>query len=81
MSEQNQSHAGRLKSWIAVSVIFVGFLIGGYALTAGPNWGLFWIGGIGLCVVGGIMALVFDVYSDVILDKPRSVPTQPVKSR
>jgi len=81
MSEQKQSHAGRLTSWIAVGVILAGFVIGGYALTAGPNWTLFWIGGVGLCALGGILALVFDVYSDVIVDKPRNVPAQPIRMR
>jgi len=81
MSEHKQSHAGRFTSWVAVSVIFAGFLVGGYALTAGPNWTLFWVGGLGLCAIGGILALVFNVYGDVVLDKPRVTPTQPIKSR
>jgi hypothetical protein len=81
MSEHKESHLGRPKSWIAVAVIFAGFLIGGYALTTGPNWPLFWAGGLGLCVLGGIIGLIVDIYSDVILDRPRVTPAQPVKSR
>lgn len=81
MSEQKESHLGRLKSWIAVGVIFAGFVVGAWALVTGPNWSLFWVGGLGLCVIGGILALVFDVYSDVVLDKPRVTSAQPVKSR
>ncbi|MEV5410552.1 HGxxPAAW family protein [Thermopolyspora sp. NPDC052614] len=81
MSEHKESHLGRPKSWIAVIVIFAGFLIGGYALTDGPNWGLFWAGGLGPIVVGGIIGLIVDIYSDVILDKPRTIPAQPIKSR
>ncbi|GII75371.1 hypothetical protein Sru01_03530 [Sphaerisporangium rufum] len=70
-----QSHAGRASSWLAVTVILLGFTIGGVALTIGPNWFLFWVGA-GVVVVGGVLALVFDVFSDVIEDAPREADTQ-----
>jgi hypothetical protein len=64
------SHAGRPSSWIAVSVIFIGFLVGGVAIPLGPNWLLFWVGA-GIVVLGGILALVVDIMSDVVVEEPR----------
>ncbi|MDH2427862.1 HGxxPAAW family protein [Sphaerisporangium sp. TRM90804] len=70
-----QSHAGRASSWLAVTVILLGFTIGGVALTIGPNWFLFWVGA-GVIAVGGVLALVFDIFSDVIEDAPRTMAAQ-----
>ena len=64
------SHAGRPSSWIAVSVIFIGFLVGGVAIPLGPIWPMFWAGA-GIVVLGGILALVVDIMSDVVMDVPR----------
>jgi hypothetical protein len=64
------SHAGRPSSWIAVSVIFIGFVVGGVAIPLGPNWPLFWAGA-GIVGLGGILALVVDIMSDVVVDDPR----------
>lgn len=65
------THAGRAKSWLAVTVMLLGFIIGGVGLTLGPNWFLFWTGGV-VIVLGGILAMVFDIFSDVIVDARRS---------
>jgi hypothetical protein len=67
------SHAGRPTSWLAITVILLGFVIGGVGLCLGPNWGLLWTGA-GAIVLGGVLALVFDVFSDVIVDSRRTVP-------
>ncbi|MBX6382141.1 MAG: hypothetical protein IRZ07_04070 [Microbispora sp.] len=69
------SHAGSAKSWLAVIIILIGFAFGGVALTLGPNWLLVWIG-VGICAVGGLIALAVDIFSDVIVDAPRQVPVQ-----
>ncbi|WP_327043971.1 hypothetical protein OG320_19560 [Microbispora sp. NBC_01189] len=69
------SHAGSAKSWLAVSIILIGFTIGGVALTLGPNWLFVWIGA-GICAVGGLLALAFDIFSDVIVDAPRDIQVQ-----
>ncbi|GIH22094.1 hypothetical protein Aph01nite_04040 [Acrocarpospora phusangensis] len=70
------SHGGSAKSWLAVSVILIGFTVGGVALTGlggnAPMWVLFWVGA-GICAVGGLLALVFDIFSDVIVDAPRAL--------
>ncbi len=74
-SHSGQSHAGRASSWLAVTVILLGFTIGGVALVMGPNWLLFWIGGA-VIVIGGVLALIFDIFSDVIEDAPREIAVQ-----
>ncbi|MEU7988865.1 HGxxPAAW family protein [Streptosporangium canum] len=65
------SHGGSPKSWLAVIVILIGFTVGGVALCLGPNWMLFWVGA-GIIAVGGVIALVVDIFSDVIIDAPRA---------
>ncbi|MER5420479.1 HGxxPAAW family protein [Streptosporangium roseum] len=64
------SHGGSPKSWLAVIVILIGFTVGGVALCIGPSWMLFWVGA-GIVAVGGVIALVVDIFSDVIIDAPR----------
>ncbi|GLZ12862.1 hypothetical protein Acsp04_30970 [Actinomadura sp. NBRC 104425] len=61
------SHAGRPKSWAAVAVIFIGFIVGGVALAMGPNWPVFLVGA-GIVVLGGIIAFAVDIMSDVVVD-------------
>ncbi|MER6943263.1 HGxxPAAW family protein [Nonomuraea sp. NPDC000554] len=68
-AENLGSHGGRASSWLAVTVMLAGFVIGGYALTV-TNWTLIWIG-VGVFVVGAILALVFDIFTDVVIDSPR----------
>ncbi|GAA1263611.1 hypothetical protein GCM10009677_14080 [Sphaerisporangium rubeum] len=74
-AHSGQSHAGRPTSWLAVTVILLGFTIGGVALTIGPNWFLFWVG-VGVTAIGGVLALIFDIFSDVIEDAPRDIAVQ-----
>lgn len=64
------SHAGRPKSWVAVSIIFIGFVIGGVAMVMGPSWILFWAGAA-VIVIGCAVAWAVDVMTDVIVDDPR----------
>jgi hypothetical protein len=64
----SSGHAGRPSSWVAVTVIFVGFLVGGIGLPFG-NWILFWAGAA-IVVVGGVIALLVDVMSDVVIAQP-----------
>lgn len=65
------SHAGRPKSWVAVAIIFIGFVVGGAALVMGPNWVLFGAGAA-IIAVGGVIALAVDIMSDVVADDPQS---------
>jgi hypothetical protein len=67
------SHAGRAKSWLAITVIILGFIVGGVGLCLGPNWYMFFAGVV-IAVLGGVLALLFDVFSDVIVDSRRTMP-------
>ncbi|MFC4061577.1 HGxxPAAW family protein [Planomonospora corallina] len=71
------SHGGSLKSWLAVIVILAGFTLGGVALCLGPNWPLVWAGA-GLIAAGGVLALLVDIFSDVIVDAPRVLSAEKV---
>lgn len=61
------SHAGRPKSWVAVAIIFVGFVVGGFGITMGPDWVVFGVGAA-ITVIGGIIALAVDIMTDVVVD-------------
>ena len=39
-----EPYHGRPVSWVAVSIIMAGFLVGGLGLVFGPTWWLFWVG-------------------------------------
>ena len=54
---------GRPVSWVAVSLIMLGFLVGGLALVFGTIWWLFWTG-LGLVVVGGLLAASTNIFED-----------------
>jgi hypothetical protein len=56
-------HHGRPISWVAVSIIVIGFLVGGVALIFGPAWLLFWVG-CGIAGFGGILALAAGIFDD-----------------
>ena len=57
------THHGRPVSWVAVSIIVVGFVVGGIAFPIGPTWWLFWTGA-GIVVIGGIFALSTHILDD-----------------
>jgi nitrate/nitrite transporter NarK len=59
----HEEYHGRPASWVAVSIIIVGFIVGGIALPIGPTWWLFWLG-TGLVVVGGIFAASIHILDD-----------------
>ena len=59
----HEAHHGRPASWVAVSIIIVGFVIGGIALCVGPSWVLFWVG-TAIVVIGGIYALSVHILDD-----------------
>lgn len=69
-AERGQAHDGvfevfhgRPVSWVAVSLIMVGFLAGGLGLVFGPTWWLFWVGG-GLAVLGGLLGMATHIMDD-----------------
>lgn len=72
-SPYSNSHAGRPKSWLAVIIMVIGFCVSGVAMCFGPAWTAFWIGAA-IIVVGGVLALVADIWNDVVVDPPRITP-------
>lgn len=48
-------------AWVAITIMLVGFAIGTWAVCI-QNWLLFWIGGVGVlilgCIVGKVMAMM-----------------------
>ena len=56
-------HHGRPVSWVAVSTMMAGFLVGGFGLILGPIWWLFWVGGA-MVAVGGLLALATNIFED-----------------
>ncbi|MEV8636308.1 HGxxPAAW family protein [Streptosporangium sp. NPDC051023] len=69
--EDSGNHGGSASSWLAVTVLVLGFAIGGIGLCAGPDWFVFWVGAA-ICGMGGILLLTFRVFRDVVLDSPRA---------
>ena len=62
LSHVHEAHHGRPASWVAVSIIIVGFVIGGIALPIGPSWVLFWIGAaiVAVGIIVGAAAHIMD---------------------
>ncbi|MGD0608649.1 MAG: HGxxPAAW family protein [Streptosporangiaceae bacterium] len=57
------AHHGRRSSWVAVSIIIVGFVVGGIAMVPHPKWWLVWVG-TGIVVLGAIMATATRIFDD-----------------
>ncbi|HTX26549.1 MAG TPA: HGxxPAAW family protein [Streptosporangiaceae bacterium] len=63
LSHIHEENHGRPVSWVAVTIIVVGFIIGGIAMVTGPTWWLFWAGA-GIVVIGSIFAAAVRVFDD-----------------
>jgi hypothetical protein len=63
VSYGHEAHHGRPASWVAVSIIIVGFIVGGVAMVPTPKWWLFWTGA-GIVVIGCIMAAAAHILDD-----------------
>ena len=60
---EHEEYRGRPVSWVAVTIIIIGFIIGGIALSIGPVWVLFWVGAA-LVVLGSIFAASIRIMDD-----------------
>jgi hypothetical protein len=58
-SERNE-HGNTPAAWTAVIIMVVGFGIGTVAVVL-LNWPLFWIGGVGVVVLGAIVGKVMQM--------------------
>jgi hypothetical protein len=63
LAHAEEGHHGKPLSWVAVSVIVVGFVIGGIAMVPHPTWWAFWLGA-GIVIVGCIMTLFAKTFDD-----------------
>lgn len=57
---EKDNHGQTPAAWTAVTIILVGFLLGTLAVVIG-NWPLFWIGGVAVVVIGGIVGKVMSM--------------------
>jgi hypothetical protein len=62
-SWRHEPFHGRPVSWVSVTIIIVGFVVGGIALITGPVWWAFWTGA-GVIAVGGILGLSIGIFND-----------------
>lgn len=56
---KRSSHGNTPAAWTAVTICFLGFLVGGIAIVLG-NTTFFWVG-VGLFVLGGIVGKVMQM--------------------
>jgi hypothetical protein len=57
MTAEHEDHGNTPAAWTAAIIIMIAFVIGAIAvLTA--NWALFWIGGVGGVILGGVVGKV-----------------------
>ena len=65
-SPVHPSYHGRAVSWVAVSIVMAGFLVGGAGLvfgSGGPTWWLFWLG-TGLAALGVLLSIATNTFDD-----------------
>ncbi|MFN8126890.1 MAG: HGxxPAAW family protein [Candidatus Nanopelagicales bacterium] len=72
----DHSHGNTPAAWTAVVIIMVAFLFGTIAVVLG-NWPMFWIGGVGLAVVGAIVGRVMAGMGYGKTPKSHDAPTSP----
>ena len=61
MSERTfNSHGNTPAAWTAVTICMIAFVIGAIGVLA-ANWVRFWVGGLGLFIVGGVGGTVMSV--------------------
>jgi hypothetical protein len=62
-ADAHAGHHGRPVSWVAVTIITIGFVVGGIAMVPGPRWWLFWTG-VAIAVVGCIVAAIAHTFDN-----------------
>lgn len=53
-------HGNTPAGWTGASIIMLAFLIGTIAVVI-ANWPMFWVGGVGLAIVGGVVGAVMSM--------------------
>jgi len=72
----SNGHRGRAVSWVAVVLACAGFALGGLGVALGMSVILLAVGGL-LLAVAAVVAIRFDLLSDVVLDSPRVEAEEP----
>ena len=60
MVADHEDHGNTPAAWTAVTIVMIAFVIGAVAVWT-MNWPLFWVGGVGLLVVGVIVGKVMSM--------------------
>jgi hypothetical protein len=58
-----EHYSGRSISWIAVTIVIIGFIVGGVGMVPHPTWWLFWTGAA-IVVVGSIITMFAKTFQD-----------------
>ena len=61
-AEHEEHNPGRPISWVSISIIIVGFVVGGVAFVPHPTWWLVYVGGA-IAIVGCIMTAFAKTFS------------------
>ncbi|HET6921125.1 MAG TPA: HGxxPAAW family protein [Jiangellaceae bacterium] len=69
-NSHGNDHGNTPAAWTAVIIMIIGFLIGAIAVML-LNWPLFWIGGVGVVVVGAVVGKVMQM-----MGMGRQLPTE-----
>ena len=60
------THHGRPVSWVAISMVIVGFLVGAVGMMVGshgPVWPVFWTGA-GIAILGLLVSVATNTFAD-----------------
>jgi 1,4-dihydroxy-2-naphthoate octaprenyltransferase len=57
---EHEDHGNTPAAWTAVAIIMIAFVVGAVAVLQ-ANWLLFWVGGVGLVVVGAVVGKVMSM--------------------
>jgi hypothetical protein len=60
MVADHEDHGNTPAAWTAATIVVIAFVIGSVAVWL-MNWPLFWIGGVGLLIVAGIVGKVMSM--------------------
>jgi small neutral amino acid transporter SnatA (MarC family) len=60
MTAEHEDHGNTPAAWTAVIIVMLAFVVGAIAVLLG-NWTLFWVGAVGLAVVGAVVGKVMSM--------------------
>jgi hypothetical protein len=60
MVADHEDHGNTLAAWTTVTIVMIAFVLGSVAVWT-MNWPLFWVGGVGLLIVGVVVGKVMSM--------------------